>query len=250
MQRLVSLLFGLSIAVYAGNPKRDISAGYFYNVIPQVATGGGWKTTFMIANLEKAKAVTWSLKFFDPAGKPLQVSTLNQGRGSVIGGVLQTNGSVTVETEDSGTLIQGWALLESSGTDDIGAVVIFRSRSPGRPDYEAVVPVSEDTDYDFVMPFDNSSGFVTSLAWVNAGTFSDVTFDLDVFDESGIKIDTQKVTLKPGQRDAFELASKFPATAGRRGTISPSGNTFFRLTTLGLRFNSGGAFTSLHTLSR
>jgi hypothetical protein len=227
----------------------SISAGSLYDVIPQVATGAGWKTTFMIANLEREKAVTWSLKFFGADGKPMPVSIVGMGRNTVFGGVLNINGSKTIETDEAGDLVQGWAKLESSGTDDVGAIVIFRQRVAGRPDFEAVVPVSYTIDYRFVLPFDNTGGFTTTLAWVNPSQFGTTEFELEIFDEAGIKLGGEMIRLTAGQREAFTLPQRFPVTAGRRGTIAPKAS-LESLSALGLRFSPGGSFASVHTLSR
>lgn len=229
--------------------KPRINAGSLYDIIPQVAAGAGWKTTFMIANLEPEKAVTWSLKFFAPDGKPMPVPIVGMGRNSLFGGVLNIHGSITVETEDAGDLVQGWAKLESTGIDDVGAVVIFRQRVASRPDFEAVVPVSFSIDYEFVLPFDNTNGYVTAVAWVNPSEFGETVFDAEVFDEAGSMLGTSRIRLGPGERQAFALPDRFPITAGRRGTIAPKLDLDF-LSALGLRFAPGGSFTSVHTLSR
>jgi hypothetical protein len=249
MKQIVLLSLLWSALAVAGDKRPLINAGSLYDIIPQIAAGGGWKTTFMIANLEETKPVTWSLKFFAPDGKPMSVPIVGMGRNSVFGGVLNIHGSIIVETEDTGNLVEGWAKLESSGADDVGAVVIFRQRIAGRPDFEAVVPVSFSIDYEFVLPFDNTNGYVTAVAWVNPSQYGDTVFDAEVFDESGNLIGTDRIRLAPGQRQAFSLPERLPATAGRRGTIAPKLDLDY-LSALGLRFSPSGSFTSVHTLSR
>lgn len=48
-------------------------------------------------------------------------------------------------------------------------VGIFRQRIPGRPDFEASVPLTRG-ERNFTIPFDNRSSFSTGIALVNLDT--------------------------------------------------------------------------------
>jgi hypothetical protein len=169
-----------------------------------VADGEYWRTTIVLVNLED-KAVPWTVKFFSDDGQPKEFEIVGMGRSTVFAGVLQQRGSVVLQTPGtSRSLSQGWANVESSGADDIGAVAIFGTRDvPGYPDYEAAVPAMFALDDDAMFPFDNTSGFTTSIAIVNSGTYSDSNITPTAYDERGAQLRSQAIVLKPGAQDCI-----------------------------------------------
>src|SRR4051812_11691135 len=71
-------------------------------------------------------------------------------------------GSATIQTRGlDAALSQGWA--ELTNAKRIGGVAVFRQRIEGRPDVEAAVPIVPSVRR-FVLPFDDTRGFVTAIA--------------------------------------------------------------------------------------
>lgn len=246
---LFFLLFSFPCLSQSAKP-RAISAGSLYDTLPQIADGESWRTSVILVNLEKY-SVSWTVKFFGDDGKPKEFTLVGRGKSSVFAGVLPAEGSITLETPGVGALIQGWAEVSSSGIDDVAAMVVFgTSGIPGRPDYEASVPAVFSIDDDALIPFDNTNGFVTSLAVLNPGTYSDSVIDIKVLDEAGIVVASEKLTLKAGNKLAFRSIDRWSASNGKRGVIVLKGDGLSYLSSFALRFNPGGAFTTVLPMSR
>ena len=173
------------------------------------------------------------------------------GRGSEVTGTLPVNGSFVLETTGtSETLSQGFALMESPNYETVNGYGIFRQRIPGRSqDFEAVTPLSAAYDDDFILPFDNTQGYTTSMAICNPSTYTSQIVTVAFYESGAARFLLDQFTLNPLEHTAYEFTSKWPLTNGKRGTavfqVSPYGAPVF-----GLRFNWTGPFTSTHTLSR
>ncbi|MCC6342568.1 MAG: hypothetical protein IT166_10230 [Bryobacterales bacterium] len=114
-------------------------------------------------NLEN-HAVTFQVLFFRDNGTDLIVPLVGQGPVRGMNITLGTAGSVTFETTGtSAALSQGWALLSQSTNDTVGGLAVFCQSVPGRPDFEAVVPIVNQFDNHFVLLFDNTA-FTTATA--------------------------------------------------------------------------------------
>jgi hypothetical protein len=88
------------------------------------------------------------------------------------------------------------------------------------------------------------------MALVNPSEDQTATVDLYFLDEAGVEITKQTLTLLPGEQTSFSLTAKYPALAGKRGTLYGESSIDY-LSVLGLRFNlaGGGAFTSLPVMN-
>lgn len=243
----------LSSVVIAERPSIDrtqIWVGIDSDVLPQVADGNYWKTTIILVNMDTDPA-QYRLTFIKSGGTPLDLDFVGLGRGSVVSGTIPVNGSVVIETSGtSETLSQGFAMLESPNYKDVNGYGIFRQRLPWRTyDFEAVVPFSNRYDDDYILPFDNTSGFTTSMAIVNPNTYSNAVVTVAFYDNSGARFHLDQFTMTPLEHAAFATDIRWPQTVGKRGiavfTVSPWGAP-----SLGLRFNWTGPFTSTHALSR
>ena len=112
------------------------------------------------------------------------------------------------------------------------------------------MPLETRSAETYVLWYDNTPGFVTSMALVNA---SDRQADIQttIRDESGAVLGANTVALPARGHAAFELArpDRFPATANRRGTVefrAPEGG---QISMLGLRFNAD-SFTTIPVLPK
>ena len=137
----------------------------------------------------------------------------------------------------------GWSELiynNSTSLNQLGGHAIFRSHIAGRPDFEAVVPLGSYNDPVFFIPYDNSGGYVTSMALLNPDFSTKTTAYLDFADNQGnLIMDEQSIDLEAGQQVAFALTDKYPDLAGKVGVLYVSCDTSY-LSALGFRFNPGG----------
>jgi len=236
------------------NPATDL-------VIPQVVDGDGWSTTFFLTSLERERTVHWLLAFYADGGFPMNLPIQGAGPASTLFAALPPNWSVTIQTlGTSAQLLQGWARLTSydRAPNQPGAMVVtdrqlaglavFRQRVPGRPDFEAVVPLSPVTENRFVMPFDNRGNYSTGIAWLNPDQSSPVPVEVTIFAPNAQLIREDRFLLGPGSKVVFSMPTRYPESIGREGSILVRTPARF-LSGLGLRFNPTGAFTSFHTLS-
>ena len=234
---------------------REVSVGPYDQVFAHVVDGGTWKTTFVLTNLT-GTATPYLLGFFGNDGRPLTLPIVGIGNTAAVSGTIAPYGTLILETAGSSEdLKQGSAIffcLDRPATDPaakpvgttVGGAAIFRQRVPGRPDFEAVVPVSSLEDSKLTFPFDNSGGFVTGVALVNASTNlgSALVF---LRDEDGKIIGQDLILLGSRNKSVFVVPEKYPQTAGKRGSIEVVASTA-GLGGLGLRFNPNGSFTSMH----
>jgi len=225
------------------------STSYFSSsidgVIAQLVDGGSWKTIITLVNLDTTSA-NYTLRFYSDSGTPLSLDT-SAGSGSVLTGTLPVGGSRIIETAGTkATLSQGWALLETSNRSSGNA--IFRQSVPGRPDFEASMPiVTYVNDDTYFLPFDNVTSS-TGVAIANPLSYTGITVYLTFRDEQGNQILIERLELGRLAHTAFSLAERFPQSAGRRGVVEIS-TSALTMSVLGLRFGAQ-SFTSLLPLTR
>lgn len=156
-------------------------------------------------------------------------------------------GSKTFETQGNATsqLLQGWAHIAPESGSTISAVATFRTRTSGEPDFEVVAPALPDSRR-LMFPFDNTSGFVSSMAIVNTGTAGSISMLFR--DENGAEIASRVLPdFVSGEHWAFVLWDAFPALVNRRGTIEVTSlaSPTPAIVGLVLRFNPTGPIALL-----
>jgi hypothetical protein len=141
-------------------------------VIAQVVDGASWKTIITLVNVDTGTGA-YVINFYADNGSPLTLST-TAGTGSTIAGTLPVNGSVVIETTGTVTaLSQGWALVTT--TNNITGNAIFRQSVPGRPDYEASMPIVIYVEgNDYLLPFDHITAS-TGVAIANSDSYTAIT---------------------------------------------------------------------------
>ncbi|MFN7938287.1 MAG: hypothetical protein U0R19_33470 [Bryobacteraceae bacterium] len=192
-------------------------------VLSQIADGAGWKTTITLVNLDTVPA-TFTLSFFGSDGTILRLPIEGEtGRLEAITRVIPVGGSRTIITAGTDTaLSQGWAELSSS--QQVSGLGVFRQRVTGRPDQEAGVSVTTSTSR-FVLPFDNTQGFVSSMALVNTNASLSRAVNATPREEAGNTLLGDSVNLPSRGHTAFEMAQRFPSMAdgaGRRSSFPPA----------------------------
>ncbi|MRR37691.1 hypothetical protein EG829_24165 [bacterium] len=229
-------------------------------IFPHLAVGQGtneqWETLFVIVNLS-VNSAQFNLGFFDKTGAPMTVTfgtskDAAAATESYLTATLPAEGSMTIKVRNDGQPLRtGFAILEPpSSSQRLGGYAVFRQTVPGRPQFEAVVPLCDYDDWTFYMPFDNTSGLATGMALLNPSDSKDATVSLMFLGENGELLLETSLPLKWGEQTSFSLQDKYPSLAGKRGTLYAESSTDY-LSALGLRFNigGGGAFTSLPVMN-
>jgi hypothetical protein len=229
---LAALLFAVSLG------QAQIS------VIPQIVDGGPWLTTIAITNTSASQAIaslsafqetgggntaSWPLNFVEKTSA--QTQDLVLAGGSTL--FLHTFGTAANTTI-------GWGQLsEADGAGSIVAYAIFTQRVPGRSDQDGTAPAAAAISR-ILVPFDNTSGAVTSMAIANTTSSSE---SIAVGIRTASATTQAAAIMLPAQGHAsFTFPTQFPATAGQSGLVefyAASGS----FSILALKFNSG-AFTT------
>lgn len=204
-----------------------------------------------------ANAAQATLKFFAtgtgaPLSIPLSFPQSGGGASTVANSVTRTlaaGASLIVQSaapaSDPAPTI-GSAQLTTDG--NVGGFVVFRYNPNGQ---EAVVPLeTRNTASGFVIAFDNTAGTATGIA-VNNVSAQAANVTVVIRDDSGNQVGTDTLTLTANGHTAFTMGvTKYPATAGVRGTIEfvvPAGGN---IGVLGIRTPPRLTFTTLPPLAK
>ncbi len=143
-----------------------------------------------------------------------------------------------------GTVYTGFAELEVQSGQMTGYAV-FRAVLPDRPNLEAVVPLEWGVTETALIAYDNTRGFVTSVAVANRWEFLPCELVADVYDEDGNVLNSYRRVLSGLSHTAFETFREWPATAGRRGVVRLyNTGSVGGFAALALLFNPTGSVTT------
>lgn len=209
--------------------------------VPHVVDGGGWQSTIVLTNTTGASASATLIFHSDTTAGGTQPWTppfLEVG--STAGLVLDGATSLFLHTMGTAAaLTQGWAELDADA--GIVAYVVFTYRFPGKTDDEGTAPAVSATNR-ILVPYDDSSGFVTGIAVVNpTATAQDISVGFQTT-TGGVALSALP-TVPPQGHMAFVLSQQFPIIAGHAGLAefySATGN----LSMIALRFNPTLSFTA------
>lgn len=223
-------------------------------VIAQLATGGGWKTSLNLVNVQAAPAQVRVI-FNGQDGLALELPyVVTQGSqsitliGSAIERTMPANSSLLIELDAqvSATVV-GWAEVRS--TLPVSGYAIFRQRGGDGRDSEGTSPLETRAQAGVLVPFDNLTGYSTGVAIVNlAAAQSNVTAIWR--DETGTEIGRDTFNVAGNGHTAFSLPERYPALSGRRGVVEFISSQTAGLAALGLRFNPTLSFTSVPVATR
>jgi hypothetical protein len=244
---------GLSLGIrefsgVSGSPKEVSFPGYG-GTFPHVAFGGPWKTVFVIVNPHTTLPANGTLEFYASNGDPLTVSLAHRSgisTGTRFTFDLGPRQTLFLQTVSSLSDVRvGFANLTANRGRLIGNA-IFRATIPDRPDLEAVVPLETNAMQSAVFSFDNTNGFVTSVAIANSHPYGgDCNLVVTIYNETGDVLGVYRKTLKRHNHTAFETNTEWPVSANQRGSIKIAiegySTTF---SALALLFNPTGAVTS------
>ena len=132
-------------------------------IIPQIADGGGWKTTLVLANT-MTNTIAVSLSFYeDTSGgatenwnPPLQEDVSHQNLSLPGGGTLflHTKGTAAATS-------QGWGQLEAAAGVVCYAIFTLH-QGAGQPDLEGTAPAVAPASR-VLIPFDNTTGLSAQM---------------------------------------------------------------------------------------
>jgi hypothetical protein len=217
--------------------------------IPQVADGDGggfaFTTAITIVNNDIVPARV-SLRFFqrNPDLTTTRPWTPSMQNNTPIDNVeIRAGASFTWRTTGTDPFAQGWAEVQASGR--VSGFAIFQQRVPGRSDQEAAVPVNAGAQQRFLLPFDNTDKFATTMALANFSSTDAGVINVVFRDSQNATITSAQITLPARGHDSFSLFERFPALKGLRG-VAEFTALGGQITPLGLRF-SDIAFTSFRT---
>ncbi len=245
---------GQIVGLYAGGTHGFTAQVPASSSMAQLASGGGWTTTITLINTDTSAAQV-VLNFFDDNGSPLQLPlTFPQGSSSPVTTATLTrtvNAGAELVIQSTGPASQstqvGWAqLLTPNG--NVSGFALFAAPS-GNSLQEAVVPLENRTPGAFVLSFDNTSDCVTGVALANVDTKS-ASVGIVVRDDTGVVLLTNSITLPAQGHTSFALATNYPVTSQRRGTVEFDMPANGRISVLGLRFNRTGAFSSIPAVAK
>ena len=218
------------------------SLGAQTQVISQIADGGGWQTTLVLANTTTS-TIQASLSFYEdtsggatenwtpPFLEAVSLQDLSLPGGGTL--FLHTKGTAA-------TTSQGWGQLQAAAGLVCYAIFTLH-QGGGRPDLEGTAPATAPSTR-VLMPFDNTAGLSTQMAVVNPTAASE-TISVSVQTDTG-SISRSSLPAIPAQGHmAFALPQLLAATSGKRGLVefyTASGN----VSILALQANPTLSFTS------
>jgi trimeric autotransporter adhesin len=228
-----------------------------------LAAQENWTTTFTLVN-QSAASATARLSFFgddnsyslDPNGSgplalPLTLPQQTALPGPLLAAsfdrTIAANASLIATTAGPQTppVLIGSAQLAASGAMD-GFAIFHQIQTQ----QEAVVPMETRNASSYLLPFDNTNGLVLGIAMANISAQA-VTVQVVIRDDTGTALTPgPPIQLAAGDHFQFGLATQFPVTADKRGTIefdTPAGG---QISVLGLRFTPpNNALTTIPALA-
>lgn len=243
----MSLSSGTFKAAFTGTPPAPILTRK--GVLSHIAAGGGWTTVATFVNTSSsAVPVTVALHNDDGSTLSLPVTTTQQGSSQTT-----TSSSVSATINPDATLlismggqtantVVGWADVTSTGP--VGGFAIFRETPTSGLPSEGTVPLQSTFPSSLTLPYDNTAGFVMGVALANLST-SSANVTATMWDDSGILLGTQIITIAGSGHTAFVLPTELSLTTGRRGIVQFQSAATGGLAGIGLRFSPFGTFTSV-----
>ncbi len=237
--------------------RRQAPVGQFDRVIPLVLNGNGFKTSFVLTNLD-SKTVYFDLFFNASDGSLIEFPISGLGATARVYGTIPVNQTILLETDGSGDLKEGYVAFYSLDrpADDpkaavaltsVGGMAVIRANPADQPSFESTVPIVPAYETRFTLPFDNRSGTRTGVVLLNSSTKPSpvkITFR----DASGKVLAQDSATLDAFQSVTVVLPEIYPQTADQAGVLQVS-TSAIGLSGLGLRIDTSGRFTTVQTLS-
>lgn len=218
-------------------------------IAPQIASGGGWSTTFTLLNTDASTAKA-HLDFYDDQGAPLPLTLTQYVAGATVttasADVTLQPGTMTSIVASGGQARSGWAHLLAEG--NVGAYALL-AYSNGTGTTEAIAPISISTANAYMLPFDNTNGYVTGVGLAN-NSAQTASVLATLRDPTGQTVSTGTILLPAWGHVSFEVNGRYPATANATGTLELSSPVSGQIGVLGIRAGSNDSFTAVPALPR
>jgi hypothetical protein len=231
----------------------------FAGSMAQVASAGGWDTSFTVVNLGSTQGEARLNFYGDSGGTPWLPFTYTQqpAAGTTLASTfdetLAAGASLILDTTGPASQpnAEGWAQLLTNG--DINGFAIFTYTSSGQA---ATVPLETRNAASYLLAFDNTGVVSTGLAIANLAP-SAANVNVVIRDDTGAQIGQGSIDLPAQGHNSFMLTDPtygFPKTANVRGTVEFDTPQNGQISVMGLRANaipnsSSFAVTSLPALA-
>lgn len=190
--------------------------------LPQVAngefTGGSIRTSFIVFNISAATASA-NLSLSKDDGSPFSVTIPGMGTNSAFNLRLEPGASAFFQTEGSGELAAGAAVIESDQPLGVAAIFTIVGQQ-GQFLTEAGVGASVALQ-EFVMPVDSTGQFDTGVALFNGRTVP-VALKFRLLNSKGDEDDSVSLRLEENSHMAQFVSDLFPKASNFRGSLSVS----------------------------
>jgi hypothetical protein len=243
----------MAIAAFRFNPTLALTSSpvfgpndLFYGNLPQIADGANWRTQVVLVNATTTPQ-TVNVNFFqdttsaatEPWNPPFQ--EINSTQNIVLPGY----GTLFLTTPGTAaSLSQGWGSMTTVPGVVAYAIYTYESLN-GRPDQDGTAGRTASTGH-FIVPFDNTPGFATSLAVANTTAAAETVF-VSIQTDAGDITQTSLPPLPGNGQIAFVSGDQLPATAGHRGVMELITLTG-QMSVAAFRFNPTLALTSSPTI--
>ncbi len=228
-------------AILGASPK-PASGTVAQSVIPQIADGGGWRTTLVLANTS-ATATSTSVSFFQDNGggatSSWPLTFLEVGSTQNIN--LAPGGVLIIHSADSAsTLTQGWAQV--SGDPAIVVYAVFTQIVAGRPNQDCTVLASAASSR-VLIPYDNTNGFQPSMAIINTGSTAQ-TITVGIQNSNGTAVAQTSIPLPAQGHTSVVMPTSSTPCYRRRQSGMAEFNSTGTISVIAIRFNPSHSFTS------
>ena len=223
--------------------------------LPHFATGGGWRTVWILVNSSSNPNAAVQLNFIGDNGSPLAIPLTNGITGEALTAAssysttIRPFGLVAIySTSSDSTSTTGWVQVS---TDSSTTSVLERFDYTSLPSNGIVnlqrggtFPQISATATGYMLPFNEAEGDFTAIAIANV-TNSTLNVTVTTRNFLGTTKGTHTLTLAPQEHTQFLLKDKYTETAGVAGTVEFYAGGINQIAVTGLSFNGiNDAFTS------
>jgi hypothetical protein len=174
------------------------SLSYYFS---DYAFAENWESTLTYNNYSQ-QTVTCTTNFYGDNGLPLAVP-FAQGSVTTRTDVLAPGGSIHDPTTapHTGTVVEGWA--QATCTRPVQASMLFRQFKAGVPIGEAGVNAEAAPTTEFATFAQTATG----IAYANPSTTQSATITFTVYNNAGVRLGSQSITLGPLAHGASNIGS-------------------------------------------
>ena len=225
------------------DPSRDA-------IYPYVYDGAGWSTSFVFTNLDN-HTININLEFSNDDGSNLLVPLVGVGTDSSFAVTIPYAGTVSLATGDTSSILAiGYAFAGAANQKDLfSGYAVVRNQTPGLPDLEFTIPITPINENQFVLPFDNTNGYLTRAVLINSSLQNNATVNVTVNDQDGNVLATDQIAIVPLGAVRFSVTARYPQLQGIVGSIFFSAPSNQFVTGLGERSGPNLSLTAIPPFS-